>query len=268
MPGLTPSLNCPHCGSGRLRRSRYQPGDGLWRSMFYSAFRCRSCGQRSHHLTSGLLFSLASAAALALAFSAGFAFSELVDDDSAPEAPAGMDSASVPVAADREAGNGSAEATVDLALVAAAEEGDPRAQLRLGRTLVSGYGAQRNSAAGLDWIERAAEQGYAEAQYALGELHLAGRNALQSFPLAFEWFERAAQQNHAEAQYRLGMMYRNGQAVAVDKPRAYLWFNVAAAQGHEQARDARDSLLPALTPEQVVAAQRAAQEWRPKPSAQ
>jgi hypothetical protein len=64
------------------------------------------------------------------------------------------------------------------------------------------------------------------------------------------------------------MMYRNGQSVAVDKARAYLWFNLAAAQGHEQARDARDSLLPALTPEQVLAAQRAAQEWRPQPAGQ
>ena len=75
--------------------------------------------------------------------------------------------------------------------------------------------------------------------------------------------EQAAEQNHAEAQYSLGMMYRNGQGIAVDKSRACIRFDLAAAQGHERARDARDSLQSALTPEQLLAAQRAAQQWRP-----
>jgi len=81
--------------------------------------------------------------------------------------------------------------------------------------------------------------------------------------VAFRWFELAAQQNHAEAQFSLGVMYRSGQGVPVDKSKAYTWFNLASAQGHERAREARDSLLSALTPEQVLAAQRAAQDWRP-----
>lgn len=250
-----------------MRRSRYQPGDGLWRSIFYTAFRCRDCGQRSQHLTSGVLFSVTSVAALALAFSAGFAFNDFIDD-AGPDAPPGVGSAASPPASDNSASGASARSTAELALLSAAEEGDPRAQLRLGRTLISGDVSDRNSAAGLGWIQKAAEQGYAEAQYTLGTLYLSGRNALQSFPLAFAWFERAAQQNHAESQFRLGMMYRNGQAVAVDQSKAYLWFNLAAAQGHEQARDARDSLLPALTPEQVLAAQHAAVQWRPQPAAQ
>jgi hypothetical protein len=86
---------------------------------------------------------------------------------------------------------------------------------------------------------------------------------LQSFPAAFKWFELAAQQNHAEAQYSLGVMYRTGQGVPIDKSKAYVWFNLSAAQGHPRAREARDSLLPALAPEQILAAQRAAQDWRP-----
>ena len=251
-----------------MRRSRYQPGDGLWRSMFYTAFRCRDCGQRSQHLTSGLLFSVTSAAALALAFSAGFAFNKVIDDKDGLDAPPGVERAASPAASDNMASGVAARSPAELALLSAAEEGDPKAQLRLGRTLISGEGMERNSAAGLDWIQKAAEQGYADAQHTLGTLYLSGRNALQSFPLAFAWFERAAQQNHAESQFRLGMMYRNGQAVAVDQSKAYLWFNLAAAQGHEKARDARDSLLPALTPEQVLAAQRAAVQWRPQPAAQ
>lgn len=250
-----------------MRRSRYQPGDGLWRSMFYTAFRCRDCGQRSQHLTSGVLFSVTSAAALALAFSAGFAFNELIDDDGGPDAPPGVAATPSLVTGETTASGASTGPTAEGALRAAAEDGDPTAQLQLGRALMSGHRTERNPTAGLDWIEKAANQGYAEAQYTLGTVFLSGRNALQNFPLALEWFERAAQQNHAEAQYSLGMMYRSGQGVGVDKSRAYLWFNLAAAQGHEQARDARSNLLPALTPEQVLAAQRAAREWRPQTAA-
>jgi TPR repeat protein len=121
---------------------------------------------------------------------------------------------------------------------------------------------QRDPALARKWIERAAQQQYADAQYALGAMHHAGRGALQSFPVAFKWFELAAQQQHTEAQYSLGVMYRNGQGIPVDKSKAYIWFNLAAAHGHERAREARDSLLSTLTPEQILAAQRAAQEWQ------
>jgi hypothetical protein len=163
----------------------------------------------------------------------------------------------------RESESAPAPVTGDLALAAAAESGDPKAQMVLGMAYLKGQGVERDPGIALQWIEKAADQGYADAQYALGAMYLAGRGALQSFPLAFQQFERAAQQNHPEAQYSLGVMYRNGQGVPVDKSKAYVWFNLAAAQGHERARDARDSLLPALTPDQVLAAQRAAREWRP-----
>jgi len=65
-----------------------------------------------------------------------------------------------------------------------------------------------------------------------------------------------------------GVLGGRGQGIAVDKSKAYIWFNLAAAKGHERAREARDNLLPALTAEQVLAAQRAAQEWRPVPTKQ
>lgn len=151
----------------------------------------------------------------------------------------------------------------DPALLADAEGGDAKAQFRLGMAYLKGDGVDRDGPLALKWIQKAAEQGFGDAEYTLGAMHHAGRGALQSYPLAFKWFERAAQQNHAEAQYSLGVLYRNGQGVAIDKSKSYVWFNLAASQGHERAREARDSLLPALSPEQVLDAQRAAQEWQP-----
>lgn len=152
---------------------------------------------------------------------------------------------------------------LDPTLQADAEKGDAKAQFRLGLAYLDGQGVDRDAPLAMKWIGKAAEQGYSEAQYKLGAMHHSGRGALQSFPLAFKWFEQAAQQNHADAQYSLGVMYRNGQGVEMDKSNAYVWFNLAASQGHERAREARDNLLPALSPEQVLEAQRLAQEWQP-----
>ena len=256
-------MNCPACQSVRVRRSRFRPEDGLWRSIFYTAYRCRDCGKRFHHLTRGLLLGAAIAAVLALTFAFGWLVAGLRGVQPTAVEPV----ASAPQAEVTERPTESSSSapinTAELALAADAESGDPKAQFRLGMAYFKGAGVDRDPALALKWIKQAAEQGYSQAQYTLGAMHHAGRGALQSFPLALKWFEQAAQQNHAEAQYSLGSMYRNGQGVPVDKSKAYIWFNLAAAQGHERAGEARDNMLPALTPEQVLAAQKAAQDWRP-----
>ena len=255
-------MKCPSCHSEHLRRSRHRPEDGLWRSIFFTAYRCRDCGKRFQHLTRGLLLGVAVVAVLTLTFAAGWLVASLQDPQSAPIEP--MASAP-PSESNERLAEGAATPlnTAEIALAASAEAGDPKAQFQLGMAYYKGAGVERDAGLAMKWIQKAAEQGYAQAQYTLGAMHHAGRGALQSFPLALKWFEQAAQQNHAEAQYSLGAMYRSGQGVPVDKSKAYIWFNLAAAQGHERAGEARDNLLPALTPEQVLAAQRAAEEWRP-----
>jgi hypothetical protein len=165
--------------------------------------------------------------------------------------------------AERGGTNSAALPSGDFGLLSAAEDGDAKAQYQVGVAYLRGEGTAPDLTLAYKWIEKSAAQGYAEAQYALGHMHQSGRGALQSFPLAFKWYEQAAQQDHAEAQYRLGLMHRIGQGIPTDKFSAYLWFSVAAAQGHDRARDARDNIQPALTPEQVQEAQRQAQAWRP-----
>ncbi len=144
-----------------------------------------------------------------------------------------------------------------------AERGDARAQYLLGKTYLNNQGTAKDLALAIEWFEKAASQGNADAQFALGLIYLTGRGAVQHYEVAFQWFEKAAMQNHAEAQYRLGTMLRNGDGVAEDKVKAYVWFNLAAAQGHDRAADARDTLLPKLTDEQIGRGQREAHAWRP-----
>lgn len=256
-------MNCPACESTDVRTSRYRPEDGLWRSLFFTAYRCRECGRRFERLTHLPLLLAIVTAGLSLAFGAGFFLGGARTDHAQP-ARIAASNPDLSTSSDlRDIEDAVAPLKPELALAASAQGGDPEAQYQLGVVYLKGNGAEKNPTLAYKWIEKAAEQGYAEAQYALGAMHHAGRDALQSFALAFKWFERAAQQNHAEAQYSLGIMYRAGQGMPADKPQAYIWFNLAAAQGHERARDARDQLLPSLTAEQVLSAQRAAQDWRP-----
>ena len=258
---MTP--RCPSCQSDNLRRSRHRPDDGIWRSLFYTAYRCRQCGRRFQALSSRLGLGVTVGLVLSATFAAGFFLANLRHIAAAHKEAAPV---AAPTAAAAAPANDAPPTPVliDLALAAAAEDGDPKAQLRMGLAYLNPQaGAEPDPALALKWIQRAADQGYADAQYTLGAMHHAGRGTLQSFPLALKWFELAAQQNHPDAQYSLGVMFRTGQAVPVDKAKAYVWFNLAAAQGHARAREARDALLSALSPEQVLAAQRTAQEWRP-----
>jgi hypothetical protein len=264
-------MKCPSCDSHRVRRSRFRPEDGLWRSIFYTAYRCRNCGRRFQYLTRGLLLGAVGVAALGLTFGLGLLIGAIRDSSSPEQQPPEQAPLIAPPAAVAEpAANGALPGGQSLlrsgeamALAQRAEDGDAKAQFQLGVAYFKGETVERDPPQALKWIEKSAAQGLADAQYMLGAMHHAGRGALQSFPLAYKWFELAAQQNHADAQYSLGVMYRNGQGVAIDKATAYIWFNLAAAQGHERAREARNSVLPSLTPDQVLAAQKAAQEWRP-----
>jgi len=253
-------LKCPSCKSERVRRSHRYIEDGPWRSAFYQVYRCRNCNTRFYRVNGGLVIGAAVTGGfvltIALALLAGAMYGLM-------PGPEQSGSSSTAESAEQRLENWSSPLALDPTLQANAESGDAMAQFRLGMAYLKGEGVDRDAQLAMKWIGKAAEQGYSEAQYRLGAMHHSGRGALQSFPLAFKWFERAAQQNHAGAQYSLGVMYRSGQGVGVDKSTAYVWFNLAASQGHERAGEARDSLLPALSPEQVLAAQRLAQEWRP-----
>jgi hypothetical protein len=146
-------------------------------------------------------------------------------------------------------------------LEADAKEGIAQSQLELGLAHLNGFGARRDTALAREWITKAAEQGLVAAQSQLGSMYHDGRGALQSFPLARQWLEQAANQGSAEAQFRLGVMHRQGQGMAEDRVGAYVWFNLAAAQGHEEAREARDDLLAVLAPDEILAAQRASEQF-------
>ena len=69
-----------------------------------------------------------------------------------------------------------------------------------------------------------------------------------------------AKQGHAKSQYNLGVMYRDGQGVTQDNVYAHMWLNIAASSGHEKASRTRDIIAKRMTPADISAAQKLAEE--------
>ena len=71
------------------------------------------------------------------------------------------------------------------------------------------------------------------------------------------------------AQFNLGVRYANGQGVDRDPARAYMWFSIAAqrllGKEAETAKQARDSIRSALSPEQITKSDEVVKAWKPKP---
>ena len=112
-----------------------------------------------------------------------------------------------------------------------AEQGDARAQARLGTIYKDGEGAARDDAVAVAWYEKAADQGLAQAQYDLGLMYATGRGVEQDFAKAAAWYRKAAEQRLAVAQFSLGYMYLKGRGVEQDLELAAKWYRKAADQG-------------------------------------
>ena len=153
-----------------------------------------------------------------------------------------------------------------------AEQGNVRAQARLGNLYRFGLGAPRDSVAATKWYRLAAEQGdvgaawdlalmyydgeevpqdYAEAakwfhraagtgnvlvQSKLGWIYAEGEGVAQDYAAAVKWYRLAAEQGFVTAQFNLGVMYRNGDGVLQDYTEAVKWYRKAAEQGHADAQ--------------------------------
>ena len=91
-------------------------------------------------------------------------------------------------------------------------------------------------------LKKSAEQGDARAQFKLGVDYFTGVGAIQDYKEAAKWWTKAAEQGDADAQYRLGMCYKNGKGVTKDEKEAVRWWTKSAEQGNESAKKALEKI--------------------------
>src|SRR5258708_37283082 len=90
---------------------------------------------------------------------------------------------------------------------AGAEQGDPKAQSKLGSMYYYGKGVPQDYAEALRWCRKAAGQGYAKAQYNLGISYAEGQGVPQNYAEAVRWYRKAAAQGYAKDETVLEYMY-------------------------------------------------------------
>ncbi len=110
----------------------------------------------------------------------------------------------------------------------------------------------------------------ARAEAQLGYKYEHGLGVPQSYEMAVLYYTSAAERGDPTGQYLLGLMYDKGQGVRQDGILAHMWLNLAAAHvGSKRDREyflrLRDAEASKMTPAQIIAAQRLAVEWFPKP---
>jgi len=119
----------------------------------------------------------------------------------------------------------------------AAEGGDARANLVLGKLLLSGGpGVPVQALAAQPWLEAAIKGGQTGAAHYLGLIYrqdLPGQ--ARSPEKALHWLEVAAKAGIADSQFLLGQMIMTGDGIVADPERARTWFEAAAEQDHPEA---------------------------------
>ena len=151
----------------------------------------------------------------------------------------------------------------------AADKGDLKAQVNLGRLFALGHGVDKNEVVAISWFRKAADKGSAvahhnlgvmyetgvhrdieaaakhyrvaaeggrtESQTALGKLYQDGRGVARDYREAANWLEKAADDDDPEAQFWLGALYANGWGVERDNGEMLYWTRRSARQGHSKA---------------------------------
>ena len=114
---------------------------------------------------------------------------------------------------------------------------------------------------GLPEIRRRAGQHDPRAEYVLGKRYANGNGVPQDFRAAREWFLAAADQGHIAAQGKLAALFWTGRGVSQDCAKAYYWALLAQAGGDKQSPLIVVSCAARLSPAQISAEQRQAEQW-------
>jgi uncharacterized protein len=127
--------------------------------------------------------------------------------------------------------------------LAAAQQGDPAAQLRLGKAFNQGVVVnatkvvRRNYGQALQWFSAAAGQGSEEAKAWLGSLYLLGHGVGQDVGQAKALIGEAAASGDAVGLRFMGLMYETGQGVERDYRQAIAFYQRAVAAKDGNAND-------------------------------
>ena len=108
----------------------------------------------------------------------------------------------------------------------------PDAQYALGKLLLADDVEVHDREQGICWLARAAESGHEFAAYRLAKEFLKDGNTAEALP----WLTMSAEADNPYAEYLLGKLYWAGENIPQDMEQAVYWLTQAAEQGHPYAQ--------------------------------
>ena len=130
--------------------------------------------------------------------------------------------------------------------------------------VIEGYGVEKDEKQAAYWYELAAQKGHPEAQFALAHLYASGKGVAHDDEQAVRWTRAAAGRGYAPAQAALGTRYARGQGMDRDDKRAYFWLTIAWLHGEKSVEKLRAEAAAKLSPADVSANDKSAQNWKPR----
>lgn len=106
-------------------------------------------------------------------------------------------------------------------------------------------------ATALRLMQPLANEGNARAQDKLGLMYYNGYGVQKDYAEAARWLRKAADQGIATSQNVLGIMYANGRGVPEDVVRAYVWFSLAAIYDDEDGEKNRNLIAQSMSEAQL-----------------
>lgn len=123
-------------------------------------------------------------------------------------------------------------------LQAAAAQGNPKAEAQLGEMLLRGDGVAKDSARGVQLLEKAARVGNSAAAFRIGMLLANGEHGVAKDPeRALAYFRGAAAGGEKEAFFNIGAAYGSARGVKRDYGEALGWLIVARERGADPAAE-------------------------------
>lgn len=119
----------------------------------------------------------------------------------------------------------------------AAEQGEHKAQYKVGWLYQWGEKMKRDSIKAMYWYKKAAAQENIHAYYQISKLYGGNQKGNRDIPydphLAFQWCKKAATNGLGIAQKILGYFYEFGKGTKVDYHKALYWYEQGASQGYK-----------------------------------
>lgn len=144
-----------------------------------------------------------------------------------------------------------------------AKQGNPEAQVLLGRMYLMGYGVLKDAQEAHRWFASAAVQGDASAEFFLGAPSVLHHT---NIPNGLTLLQLSAEQGNQDAQLLLGRTYLQGiePAVPRDPVKAEMWLTLAAKDNLPFYKGELETADKQMSAEEAAKGKALAAAWKPK----